>query len=201
MSEGARRGDAGGDGVPSEADRARWGAVRRGNGALVQVRQRRRWRACRTPACCGLRMQFYLHVSRSRGSKAIKHPYPTHNSPAALAVAHEVSRASAHLAARQLPPRRKVRAHLLQALGELRAGIDVLRGASQRVFDELVAILEQVGAELPARAREVVQCLEIELAGKLSGYTVALYLVSSHQARSQVLAQCGSGSRITAQGG
>ena len=69
------------------------------------------------------------------------------------------------------------------------------------MLDELVAILEQVGAELPTRAREIVQRLEVELAGELSGYTVALYMVSSHQARSQVLGKCGSGSRITAQGG
>jgi hypothetical protein len=38
--------------------------------------------------------------------------------------------------------------------------------------DELVAILEQVGTELPARAREVVQRVEVELAGKLSDYAV-----------------------------
>lgn len=40
------------------------------------------------------------------------------------------------------------------------------------MLDQLVAILEQIRAELPARARQIVQCVEVELAGKLSDYTV-----------------------------
>jgi hypothetical protein len=42
----------------------------------------------------------------------------------------------------------------------------------ERMLDELVTVLEQVGAKLSARAREIVQCVEVELAGQLSDYTV-----------------------------
>jgi hypothetical protein len=50
----------------------------------------------------------------------------------------------------------------------------LLVAAMQRVLDELAAILEQVGAELPARARQIVQRVEVELAGQLSDYTASL---------------------------
>jgi hypothetical protein len=42
----------------------------------------------------------------------------------------------------------------------------------QRMLDQLVAVLEQIRAELPARARQIVQRIEVELASKLSDYTV-----------------------------
>jgi hypothetical protein len=42
------------------------------------------------------------------------------------------------------------------------------------MLDELVAVLEKVGAELPARAREIVQGIEVELSSKLTDYTVWL---------------------------
>ena len=54
------------------------------------------------------------------------------------------------------------------------------------MLDKLIAILEQVRAELPARAREIVQRLEVKQRGKLSGYTVAL---------TQWLAAIGRGSK------
>ena len=54
------------------------------------------------------------------------------------------------------------------------------------MLDKLVAILEQVRAVLPARAREIVQRLEVKQRGKLSGYTVAL---------TQWLAAIGRGSK------
>jgi hypothetical protein len=38
--------------------------------------------------------------------------------------------------------------------------------------NELIAIFEQIDAELPARAREIVQRIEVELTGKLSNYAV-----------------------------
>jgi hypothetical protein len=42
----------------------------------------------------------------------------------------------------------------------------------QRMLNQLVAILEQIRAELPARARQIMQRIEIELASELSDYTV-----------------------------
>lgn len=40
------------------------------------------------------------------------------------------------------------------------------------MLHKLVPILEQIGTKLPARARQVVQCIEVQLIGKLSDYTV-----------------------------
>jgi len=54
---------------------------------------------------------------------------------------------------------------------QLCVGVVILKAAVQRVPDELVAVLEQIGAELPARSREVVERVQIELSGKLSDYT------------------------------
>lgn len=42
----------------------------------------------------------------------------------------------------------------------------------QRMLDQLITILEQIDTKLPARARQVVQRIEVQLAGKLSDYTV-----------------------------
>jgi hypothetical protein len=61
--------------------------------------------------------------------------------------------------------------------------------AVQRVLDELVPVLEQIGAELAARARKVVECVEVELAGKLSDYAVGLTWLACIRAWSQVLAE------------
>jgi hypothetical protein len=50
--------------------------------------------------------------------------------------------------------------------------INVIERAMQRVLDELIAILQQVGTELAASTREMVQRVQIELAGKLARNTV-----------------------------
>jgi hypothetical protein len=42
------------------------------------------------------------------------------------------------------------------------------------MLNELVAVLEQIRAELPARARQIVQGIEVELSGKLADYTAWL---------------------------
>jgi hypothetical protein len=55
---------------------------------------------------------------------------------------------------------------------QLRGDIILLVAAMQRMLDQLVAVLEQIRAELPARARQIVQRIEVELASKLSDYTV-----------------------------
>lgn len=43
----------------------------------------------------------------------------------------------------------------------------------QRVLDELVAVFEKIGAELPACTREIMQGVQIKLTSKLPDYTVA----------------------------
>jgi hypothetical protein len=40
------------------------------------------------------------------------------------------------------------------------------------MLDKLIAVLEQIRTELSARTRQIVQRIEVELAGKLSDYTV-----------------------------
>lgn len=46
--------------------------------------------------------------------------------------------------------------------------------AMERVLDELVSVLKQIGTELAAGTREVVERIEVELAGKLSDDTAWL---------------------------
>jgi hypothetical protein len=70
--------------------------------------------------------------------------------------------------------------------------------AMQRVLDELVAVFEQIGAELPACAREIMQGIQVKLAGKLPDYTVALTRLANHRGGARPFV--GSGSRITAEG-
>jgi hypothetical protein len=133
----------------------------------------------------GLAAQAWLAASWCNSVKsALRHTsclcktsYPTHNVAAALALAHHVARAFANTAASQLSCRAR-----------LGAGEGVLIAAVQRVLDQLAAVLEKVRAELPARARQVVQRVEIELAGKLSDDTVRLPWSACIRARSLVLA-------------
>jgi hypothetical protein len=175
--------------VLHDAERVLRGAVRRCSGALEHVRQRRRWRARSAGVGGGLMVQFchgrsvLLTTFCSHGNT-----HSAHNHVAARALAHHVPGAFAHLAAGQLAGRRNARLRLPQAPCQLGAEGDVLDLAVERVLDELVAVLEQVGAELPARARETVQRVEIELAGELSNNTVRLTWLAVNWARSTVLA-------------
>jgi hypothetical protein len=59
----------------------------------------------------------------------------------------------------------------------------------QRVLDELAAVLEQIYAELPARARQVMQCIQVELAGKLADDAVQVPWSACIAAWNQVLAK------------
>lgn len=68
-------------------------------------------------------------------------------------------------------------------------GTAMFVAAVQRVLLQLVAVLEQIGTELPARARQVMQSIEVELAGQLSNNTVSLLWLAYIRARSQVVAQ------------
>jgi hypothetical protein len=61
--------------------------------------------------------------------------------------------------------------------------------AVQRVLDELAAVLEQIRAELPARARQMMQRVEVELAGKLADDAVRGPWSACFAAWSQVLAE------------
>lgn len=82
---------------------------------------------------------------------------------------------------------------------QLRVGVVIFVAAVQRVLDELGAILKQIRAKLPACPREIMQGIQIELAGKLPNYTVVLLWLADHRGAEHVLA-VGSGSRITAEG-
>jgi hypothetical protein len=88
--------------------------------------------------------------------------YPAYNAPTTLAVTHHVAGASAHSPARELTP---------QAGAQLGGDVVVFIAAVQRVSDELAAVLEQIGAELAARARQIVERVQVELAGKLADDT------------------------------
>jgi hypothetical protein len=61
---------------------------------------------------------------------------------------------------------------LLQSRAELLIEIDIFIIAMKRMFDELAAVFEQIGAKLPASPRKVVQSVEIELSGELTDYSV-----------------------------
>jgi hypothetical protein len=74
--------------------------------------------------------------------------YPTHNHGTALALAHHVARALADATAGHPARRRQAE---LGVPGRSR-GVLSLIAAVQRVLDELAAVLEQIRAELPARA-------------------------------------------------
>jgi hypothetical protein len=56
---GARRGDPGGDGELEDKERGLKGARRSGNGALLHVRHKRRWRARRAGVAGGFMVQFF----------------------------------------------------------------------------------------------------------------------------------------------
>jgi hypothetical protein len=84
--------------------------------------------------------------------------YPAHDLCAALTLAHHIARTTPHLPARHVPRGLETNLRpLAKARLQLRIGIVILVAAVQRVPDELVAVLEQVGAELATRAREVME--------------------------------------------
>jgi hypothetical protein len=61
---------------------------------------------------------------------------------------------------------------LLQSRAELLVEIDVFIIAMKRMFDELAAVFEKIGAKLPTSPGEVMQSIEIELSGELTDYSV-----------------------------
>lgn len=64
----------------------------------------------------------------------------------------------------------------------IRGWMAVLITAMQRMFYKLVAILQQIRPELPARARQVMQGVEVELPGELSDDTGTMTVVSTCRA-------------------
>lgn len=117
-------------------------------------------------------VQFYSVSAAYSSPTELQLAYPTDYGATALALAHHVSCTSAHLTTRQLLSQGEVGVRLPQAPCQLRGKVFVLNFATQRVLDELVAVLQQVGAKLAACPRETVQRVEVELAGKLSDNTV-----------------------------
>lgn len=125
--------------------------------------------------------------------------YPAHDFCATLTLAHHVAGAVANLPARQVARRLERVRPLAKAALQMRVKAILFVAAMQRVLDQLVAVLEQVGTELSARAREVVQCVQVQLAGKLSDNTVRSSWSACRRGAELVLA-VGAGSRITAEG-
>ena len=107
--------------------------------------------------------------------------YPAHNFPAALAVANHVACAFSHTTARQSPFECRLVLAFLKSRTQLRLTIGIFVAAVQRMFDELTAVLEQIGTELPACPRQIVQRIEVELGGKLTDYPALIIVVSIHQ--------------------
>lgn len=84
--------------------------------------------------------------------------YPAHNLCTSLTLAHHIARTTPHLPARHVPRGLETNFRpLTKPRLQLRIGVVVLVATVQRVPDELVAVLEQVGAELATRAREVME--------------------------------------------
>lgn len=125
-------------------------------------------------------VQFCEAISR-RFSLHTDFTYPANHASATLTLAYHIPRTFAHASARQLARGIEVDMCLLQTRRETRANIGFLEVAAQRVLDELVSVLEQIGAELPTRAREIMQGVQVELAGKLSDNTVSLMWLAIHQ--------------------
>jgi len=68
--------------------------------------------------------------------------------------------------------------------------------AAQGMMDQLAAEIQQVGAKLPARTRQVVQRVEVELTGQLL-HDAVLGLLSACETRegwcgSRIAAECGA---------
>jgi hypothetical protein len=96
--------------------------------------------------------------------------YPAHDLPAALAVARHVARAFPHATAGQPPLEGTLVLAFLQSRAQLRCAVGLFVAAVQRMLDQLTAVLKQIGAELPACARQIVQRVEVELGGELADY-------------------------------
>jgi len=94
--------------------------------------------------------------------------YPTHDDAAPLALGHHIARTTAHAPARQLAALMEMHIRFPQPLLQSTAHILFLELAMQRLTDQLVSVLEQVGAKLAARPRQAVQGVQIELAGELA---------------------------------
>ena len=107
--------------------------------------------------------------------------YPAHDIATALALAHHVPRAFANASARQLARR-------IQLTVVFERYTVLFIAAVQRVLLQLMAVLEQIGAELSAGTRQMMQRVEVELTGKLSDNTVLLLWLACIGSWSCVLA-------------
>ena len=127
--------------------------------------------------------------------------YAADDSATALALGDHVPRTCADASARQLARGREVGVGFHDARAQTRAWPVILKLAVQRVLDELVAVFEQVCAELATGAAQAVQRVEVELAGELAGNAVSVLWSATMPGHSLSPPQKGSSSRITAEGG
>jgi hypothetical protein len=179
-------------GEASDDGRARAAAVRNASGAVEHTRHRRRCRARSVGVGGGFMVQFWGD-SAGRVHGSMHREYPADDSGAALALGHHVPRAAGHAPAGELARRVQAGRARRGAMGGVDVDVDV-QAAVQRVADELVAVLEQVGAELAAGARQAVQRVEVELARELADDAV-----SGARSATSARADRAAGSRITAQ--
>lgn len=125
-------------------------------------------------------------VSVELNTCIIQTSYPANHDAAALAVAHHVSGTFPHAPTRELSPTIKVGSRFAKTCAQLGAEVQILVAAVQRVLDQLAAVLEQVGAELPACPRQVMERVEVELAGELADYSAQSMWLACIEAWSQV---------------
>ena len=110
--------------------------------------------------------------------------YPAHNAGATVAFAHHVSSTLAHTTSGQLAT--MFIAKLCGVLCKFFAFLWVFIDAVQGVLDKLIAVFEQIGAKLPAGARQIVQGVEIELRGKLTHNTVPLWWLADQRSHADL---------------
>lgn len=148
-----------GGGVVMEGD------VKMGRGALRHVLQRRRRRWGKAMGGGGLLVQFWERQVTTLSLVSRGKTHPANHDAALATIAHHVSRALADLAAQEPPPLGHAVPSMLGVGGAGRRGLfarGLVVAAAQRLRDQLVAVFEEVCAELPARAREVVQRIQVE---------------------------------------
>lgn len=185
---GRRFGEDGGEGeLPDEEVRSFATAMSSGRGAFVHVRHNLRWRARSAGVGGGFIVQFCSQLA------LLKHPfkasYSAHDSCAALTLSHHVSCALPNLATRRMSRGLKAAGPLTESCLQLPVGVFILVAAVQRVLDELVAVLEEIGAKLSARARQIVQCVQVELAGELPNNAASLTWLAYRHGMELVLAR------------
>ena len=98
--------------------------------------------------------------------------YPAHDRAASSTLANFISGTLPYFAARKATRRYIVAVRmpngkaLLEAVRQLYVVGLVLPRASQRMANELLSVFEEIGAELAARSREIMQRVQVEMCSK-----------------------------------